>query len=574
MKALIFILFSIFCFNAECQTVNLGFSWLSTSPTTTVSSPSYTAGSCSNINYTITTSEALKGVSNGAPYNNNCLIFPSNINIIPLFVDMTINFNQPVSNLKIRFIDLDENVSGFTQPEESISQINPPPSSVSALGGTINPIFLNGGVVTPFDNNPNFNNNDASGWVNWTGSLSSVSFRYNRPGALYALIIDSIYFDCPTPIGCTANAVAGPDVSICNNQATTLNASASTGNQYTWSTGSNNSSVSISTPGIYWVSVSNGTCSDVDTVIVNSQTYQPDVLNDLLVVCPNSTFTLNASSNNVTTYLWNTGQTTASITNSNPGTYWVQISNGTCNYRDTIIVINQNVSFNPIPFLDTLCANEVLTINAFDNNSTSYLWNTGETSSSINIDQVGSYWVERTSNGCSIKDFINIIEVTNQNTEMSLEKCNGESLIIFSEQANSNNILWNNGSTNPSLIVNSSGIYIVSSSNKCGVSTNKFTIEFKECDCSVYIPNTFTPDEDEFNQVFRVKTDCDFYDFHLEIYNRWGEIVFESADANEYWDGNYGIYKAQDGVYSYKVSYVSNLKPDRINLSGHVSIIK
>jgi gliding motility-associated-like protein len=157
---------------------------------------------------------------------------------------------------------------------------------------------------------------------------------------------------------------------------------------------------------------------------------------------------------------------------------------------------------------------------------------------------------------------------------MNLEKCNGESLIIFSEQANSNNILWNNGSTNPSLIVNSSGIYIVSSSNKCGVSTNKFTIEFKECDCSVYIPNTFTPDEDEFNQVFRVKTDCDFYDFHLEIYNRWGEIVFESADANEYWDGNYGIYKAQDGVYSYKVSYVSNLKPDRINLSGHVSIIK
>lgn len=574
MKALIFILFSIFCLNAECQTVNSGFSWLSTSPTTTVSSPSYTVGSCSNINYTITTSEALRGVSNGAPYNNNCLIFPSNINITPLFVDMTINFNQPVSNLKIRFIDLDENVSGFTQPEESISQINPAPSSVTPLGGTINPIFLSGGIVTPFDNNPNFNNNDASGWVNWTGSLSSVSFRYNRPGALYALIIDSIYFDCPTPIGCTANAVAGPDVSICNNQATTLNASASTGNQYTWSTGSNNSSISISTPGTYWVSVSNGTCSDIDTVIVSSQIYQPDVLNDLLVVCPNSTFTLNASSNNVTTYLWNTGQTTASITNSNPGTYWVQISNGTCNYRDTIIVINQNVSFNPIPFLDTLCANEVLTINAFDNNSTSYLWNTGETASSINIDQVGSYWVERTSNGCSIKDFINIIEVINQNTEMNLEKCNGESLIIFSEQANSNNILWNNGSTNPSLIVNSSGIYIVSSSNKCGVSTNKFTIEFKECDCSVYIPNTFTPDEDEFNQVFRVKTDCDFYDFHLEIYNRWGEIVFESYDAEEFWDGNYGIYKAQDGVYSYKVSYVSNLKPDRINLSGHVSIIK
>lgn len=197
MKVLIFILFSVFCFNAECQTVNSGFSWLSTSPTTTVSSPSYTAGSCSNINYTITTSEALRGVSNGAPYNNNCLIFPSNINITPLFVDMTITFNQPINNLKIRFIDLDENVSGFTQPEESISQINPAPSSVTPLGGNINPLYLSSGSVTPFNNNPS-NNNDASGWVNWTGNLTSVSFRYNRPGELYALIIDSIYFDCPS----------------------------------------------------------------------------------------------------------------------------------------------------------------------------------------------------------------------------------------------------------------------------------------------------------------------------------------------------------------------------------------
>ena len=575
LKALIIFLVSILCFNAECQTVNSGFSWLSTSPTTTVSSPSYTAGSCSNINYTITTSEALRGVSNGAPYNNNCLIFPSNINITPLFVDMTITFNQPINNLKIRFIDLDENVSGFTQPEESISQINPPPSSVTPLGGTINPIYFTGGVITPFDNNPNFNNNDASGWVNWTGSLSSVSFRYNRPGALYALIIDSIYFDCPTPIACISIANAGPDASLCNNQPVTLNANGSTGNQFTWSNGATTPSITTSTPGTYWVSVSNGPCSDIDTVIVSSQTFQPNVLNDVLSICPNQAFLLDATTSNVSSYLWNTGQTTSVINLTNAGTYWIQVSNGNCSYRDTIIVSNQTVSFSSIPSSGIICSNETLTINAFDNNTINYSWSTGETTSSITINQVGVYWVERTNlNGCAQKDFISISEQTNGDSETNIEKCIGESILISSSQNNSNNYFWNNGSTNGSIVILESGVYTVTTTNNCGTSKDKFTVLFKDCDCGIYIPNTFTPDEDEFNQVFRINSDCVFSDFHLEIFNRWGETVFESYDSTEFWDGNFGKFKAQDGVYIYKVSYVSDLKPDKITFSGHVTLIK
>lgn len=569
-------IFALFiCLNYNSQTVHSGFSWVSTSPTSTATSPNYNSGPCNNINYTITSSETFDMVNNGAPYNSNSVLFPSNINISPLFVDMTISFNQTISNLRIRFVDLDENVSGFTEPEESISMINPPASSVTPFGGSINPFFLSGGIVTPLDNNPNFNNNDASGWVNWTGSLSTVSFRYNRPGSLYALIIDSIYFDCPTPSGCTANAIAGPDVNICNNQPTTLNASSSTGNQFTWSNGSSTSSISISTPGTYWVSVSNGTCSDTDTVIVSAQTYQPNVLNDALTTCPNEVFTLNASSANATSYLWNTGQTTSSINTSNAGTYWVQVSNGSCSYKDTIIVTNQAVSFSPIPASDYICANDAVTVNAIDNSAVTYLWSTGETTSSISINQVGIYWIERTNvNGCKQKDFISISELSNQDTETSFDKCKGESLILTSSQGNATNYLWNNGSTNGSLVIHDAGVYIVTTTNNCGTSTDKYTVVFNECDCGVYIPNTFTPDEDEFNQVFKIKTDCSFYDFHLEIYNRWGEIVFESYDADEFWDGNYGIYKAQDGVYTYKVSYVSNLKPDRINLRGHVSLIK
>jgi gliding motility-associated-like protein len=172
-------------------------SWLTTNSVTTATSPNYPTTNCGNINYSINCSKPFKRTNNGAPYNNNCLIFPSDISITNTFLTMTITFNQPVNNLKIRFIDLDENVSGFSQPEESISQINPPASSVTPLNLAVNSFFLVGGIVTPFDNVSTNNNNNASGWVNWTGNLTSVNFRYNRPGELYALIIDSIYFDCP-----------------------------------------------------------------------------------------------------------------------------------------------------------------------------------------------------------------------------------------------------------------------------------------------------------------------------------------------------------------------------------------
>jgi gliding motility-associated-like protein len=221
MVRFLLLLFFVFQFiGIKGQTIQSGMSWLTTNSATTSTSPNYPTTNCGKINYSINCSKPFKRTNNGAPYSNNCLIFPSDISISNTFLTMTITFNQPVNNLKIRFIDLDENVSGFSQPEESISQINPAPSSVTPLGGTINPIFLSGGIVTPFDNNPNFNNNDASGWVNWTGSLSSVSFRYNRPGELYGLIIDSIYFDCPSCVGDCDSEIEMPNVYSPNSDET------------------------------------------------------------------------------------------------------------------------------------------------------------------------------------------------------------------------------------------------------------------------------------------------------------------------------------------------------------------
>jgi gliding motility-associated-like protein len=194
------------------QVMNSGMSWLSVNSVFSAQSPVYNSLDCSNINYQINSNETFKKVLNGSPYNNDCLFFPADINISTTYIDMSITFNQPVSNLKIRFVDLDENVSGLTQPEESLSQMNPLPSNVQPLNIGVNPFFLVGGIVTPYDNNSNNDNNDASGWVSWTGDITSVSFRYNRPKSLYALIIDSIYFDCPSCVSNCDSELEMPNV--------------------------------------------------------------------------------------------------------------------------------------------------------------------------------------------------------------------------------------------------------------------------------------------------------------------------------------------------------------------------
>ena len=95
-------------------------------------------------------------------------------------------------------------------------------------------------------------------------------------------------------------------------------------------------------------------------------------------------------------------------------------------------------------------------------------------------------------------------------------------------------------------------------------------------DFSVYVPNTFTPDGDEHNHVFQpiFSGEVDPASYGFWIYNRWGELIFESHDIHAYWDGNYGDCKAQVGVYSFILSYSASASPDLKTFTGSVSLLK
>ncbi|MEY3237362.1 MAG: hypothetical protein RI883_1463, partial [Bacteroidota bacterium] len=95
-----------------------------------------------------------------------------------------------------------------------------------------------------------------------------------------------------------------------------------------------------------------------------------------------------------------------------------------------------------------------------------------------------------------------------------------------------------------------------------------------------YVPNTFTPDDDDYNPTFKpiFTSGYDPSDYTLLIYNRWGEIVFESHNTEIGWDGSYGstheVDLIQDGTYTWKIEFKSNRNDERIMRVGHVSLIR
>lgn len=91
----------------------------------------------------------------------------------------------------------------------------------------------------------------------------------------------------------------------------------------------------------------------------------------------------------------------------------------------------------------------------------------------------------------------------------------------------------------------------------------------------IYAPNVFTPDGDEYNQTWSViMAGIDFYDFNLKIFNRWGEIVWESNDISVKWDGTYNGEVLPDGTYTWVIRTKDSITDDIYNYNGHVVIIR
>jgi gliding motility-associated-like protein len=146
--------------------------------------------------------------------------------------------------------------------------------------------------------------------------------------------------------------------------------------------------------------------------------------------------------------------------------------------------------------------------------------------------------------------------------------------------------LWDFGDNSSSTVQNTSHTYTGASDNilvSLTASTPLGCFDIYEMTIVVlseaifYIPNTFTPDEDEHNQLWKpiFTSGFDIYSFNLQMYNRWGETIWETNDASVGWDGTYGIdgLKVPSGIYNWTIRYGSKINDDTKQVNGFVNVL-
>lgn len=183
------------------------------------------------------------------------------------------------------------------------------------------------------------------------------------------------------------------------------------------------------------------------------------------------------------------------------------------------------------------------------------------------------------SSGCDSIFYLNLNISQNSESLVDTVICENDLIQIFDETFNSGGTFVVQGTSEygcDSTIILNIYIYDPNDSLFSGPPPDCPQASSVEDTLIFFIPNAFTPDGGQFNEVFYpVFTDgFDPADFGMFIYNRWGELIWESHDVNMGWDGTYIGLPAQDDTYTWKVEFKSMYTDDREIYMGHVNLLR
>jgi len=164
-----------------------------------------------------------------------------------------------------------------------------------------------------------------------------------------------------------------------------------------------------------------------------------------------------------------------------------------------------------------------------------------------------------------------------------LTVCVGKPIILNGSGAISYS--WNNGLQNNVPYLPNLGLtqfVVIGSSNAGCIGIDSINvIVVGECDSLIdviyWVPNTFTPDGDQYNQTFLpiFYSGIDPYSYDFYVYNRWGELIWENHDTTFGWDGTYNDgMKCPDGTYTWKIRYKLINNDEKQTVHGHVNLIR
>ncbi|MCI5055246.1 MAG: gliding motility-associated C-terminal domain-containing protein [Flavobacteriales bacterium] len=365
------------------------------------------------------------------------------------------------------------------------------------------------------------------------------------------------------------------DTLICVGGSLNMFASNTSGSNYLWQNGNTGISDVANGPGVYWVNYMINGCITADTFIVSNHPLNQGDIYDV-ELCPNQILLLYGSPSNAL-YTWNDGNTDQFFTVSDSGVYWVDVEVDKCTKRDSFIVTHANV---PEPFaIDTfICYQDSIQISAFDNNALSYLWYDSTTLATGVIDSVGTFWVEIDYGICVNRNFYNVF-YQSQPLKLASDTiviCKGESYVLIPNIQGSN-YEWQDGSTNSSYEVTEEGVYWVNVFDGCAFSADTVQFLSDNCNCQMHMPTGFSPDADGLNDIFKPEFSCDVEPpYTFRVFNRWGDLLFETDNPDEGWDGNYIGTPVQMGVYIWRLEYSMDIKGIREDFEeyGKITILR
>ena len=496
-------------------------------------------------------------------------------------------------------------LNSCTATETSNITVNPMPTV------SVSPSTICAGQNTTITASPS----SSGGTFTWNNAQTTSSITVSPNVTTTYTVLYSLSGCTTTGTGVvTVNPIPSVTVSsatICAGETTTITATPNpAGGTYTWATNSsttNSITVNPANTTNYTVTYTFNGCNSQGssgTVTVNPI---PVVSINSPSICEGQSATLSATSPvSGGTYTWTpNGETTGSIV-VNPTattTYSVIYNLNGC----VSAPASGTVTVNPIPTVgfvaDQLsgCAPLTVTFANTLGNPSNCSWDfgngqlTNDCVASYTFYQGGCYDISLTTteNGCSntltLNDYICVENppVAAFNASIFIFTEPTETVSFSNNSVGASTYSWDFGNQQTSNDENpvhtysntSSGytITLTATSAMGCVDTYQQSIQYQEGEV-FYIPNTFTPDGDNHNQTFKpiFTSGFDPYNFEMIIYNRWGEIIFETYDVNIGWDGTFGINgrDVHDGTYSYKIIYKNPKVDERKIVVGHVTLIR
>jgi gliding motility-associated-like protein len=394
------------------------------------------------------------------------------------------------------------------------------------------------------------------------------------------------------------------DLNVCLGNSVTLVASG-TGTNYSWSDGviDGISFIPLVTTTYTVTATDANACINSDQVLVtvNDPSLSPGLDLGLdQAICPGEFVQLNASGL-WNSFLWSNTENTSSISVGDSGVFWCEVTNATnCVFRDSIqVTLKESPQITVLPFDTISCAPFSVNFEALSNvPNTSITWDFGD-----NSNEESGNVVSHIYNGTGVYDLTIVANAVGYCTsEMVLDDAIhilAQPIAFFTYNLTSsvddklpvqfiNNSLnytslnWyftdidssNLDSPNFEFNKTENPVITLFVSNGYCSDTETQTIEIPE-NLIYYVPNTFTPDGNKFNNIFSpiITEGVQLETYHLKIYNRWGELLFESYDSLVGWDGTYDGKIAKSDNYLWLIEFIELGEKLPRQITGHLTLL-